>query len=334
METLSSWSRPRGWIAIETTGAGTVRRCVRSLAIDGRLPDAIRDRAILAATELATNLERHATGGELFIAIASGGYDLLSIDRGPGIPDLERALAAGYSTAGGLGEGLGTLQRQSDALEIRTDEAGTLIRVRVGPTVEEDRAWAVVERAYPRGYETGWSCASGDGWRLLEDDDSYFIVLVDALGHGGKAAAASRLALEAGGFPGTPEDMLRGAATALGTGRGAVGAAVRIDRSSRMIEASIVGNIAVRVEGPSHPHRVAARDGILGPRLPTLRTETFPLPRGHTLLIHSDGISARRRLQVPGSVTPLMHAALLYRVGARFTDDACVLAFRFPEDGG
>ena len=59
METLSSLDKPRGWISVGTTGSATVRRCIRSLAIDGRLPDATRDRAILVATELATNLERH-----------------------------------------------------------------------------------------------------------------------------------------------------------------------------------------------------------------------------------------------------------------------------------
>ncbi len=328
METLSSLDKPRGWISVGTTGSATVRRCIRSLAIDGRLADATRDRAILVATELATNLERHATGGELFIAVAGEGYDILSIDRGPGIEDMEKALAAGYSTAGGLGEGLGVLQRQSDSVEIRTSSAGTIIRARVGPAGREDADWAVVERAYPRGYETGWSCPSGDGWKVAETPDHYYVLLVDALGHGGRAAASARAALEARVFPGSPEEILRAAAAGIGSTRGAVGAALRIDRQSWMVEASIVGNIAVRVEGATHPHRVAARDGILGPRLPTLRTETFPLPRRHTLLVHSDGVSARRRVSVPPTVTPLLHAALLYRAGARSTDDACVLALR------
>ena len=52
-------------------------------------------------------------------------------DNGPGIPDIERALQEGYSTAGGLGLGLSSTQRLVDEFEVASaDGAGTLVTLR------------------------------------------------------------------------------------------------------------------------------------------------------------------------------------------------------------
>jgi len=332
VEKVTSLDRSKGWIALgERGGAGAVRRCIRAVSVDERMSDAVRDRAVLVGTELATNLVRHATGGELFVTGRGGGLDLLSLDRGPGFADLSAAMQDGYSTAGGLGDGMPIIERQSDAYEVRTGKEGSLIRARVGPEAAP-RPWAVVERAYPAGYEGGWSCRSGDGWRVLDDGNVVAILMIDALGHGRRAAAAAERALALDDDLWDPEAMLRASAAAIGTSRGAVGAAVRIDRARREVTTAIVGNISARITGSSHSRRFAAKDGILGPRMPTLRPETAPLPPAHTLVLHTDGVSARRPVNVPASATPLMHAARIYRAGARVSDDACVMAFRIPED--
>ncbi len=53
-------------------------------------------RVAIVATELATNLVKHADGGEIVISSfddAEGrGLELLALDKGPGIVDLNRAL--------------------------------------------------------------------------------------------------------------------------------------------------------------------------------------------------------------------------------------------------
>ena len=333
METLTSFDRVRGWMSTDTGGTSVVRRCIRAMAIDERLPDSIRDRAVLVGTELATNLQRHAVGGELFVTARDGGLDLLSLDRGPGIPDLEAALRDGFSTAGGLGDGMGICQRQSDQFEIQTGSHGTLVRSRIGPG-EERASWGVVERAYPPGYEAGWSSPSGDAWRVASDATYDYLLVVDALGHGRRAASAAEVATSAAEcFPNPPDAALAVVSRAIGSGRGAVGAALRIDRRRRTVEVAIVGNVAARILGPTHGKRVASRDGILGPRMPTPRVETCPLPPGHAVLIHTDGVSARRRVQIPDTASALMQAAYVYRAGARFSDDACVMAYQLPEEG-
>ena len=58
------------------------------------------------------------------------GVQIESHDMGPGIADVNQALGDGFSSAGGLGYGLGTINRFMDELEInsrRGPEAGTHI---------------------------------------------------------------------------------------------------------------------------------------------------------------------------------------------------------------
>ena len=74
-------------------------------------------RVAIVATELATNLVKHAGGGDIFITpfddCEGRGLELLALDKGPGISDLQRALSDGYSTTGSAGTGLGAVRRNA-----------------------------------------------------------------------------------------------------------------------------------------------------------------------------------------------------------------------------
>jgi anti-sigma regulatory factor (Ser/Thr protein kinase) len=64
----------------------------------------------IVATELATNLFKHAKKGEILVQIIEDkgtpvGIDLIALDHGPGIPNLPEA-RDGYSTHGSSGTGL------------------------------------------------------------------------------------------------------------------------------------------------------------------------------------------------------------------------------------
>jgi serine/threonine-protein kinase RsbT len=65
---------------------------------------------VTAVTEVARNLLEHSTQGEIQLSLDSrDGEDALVIvgqDRGPGIPDVERAFEVGFSTTDGMGIGL------------------------------------------------------------------------------------------------------------------------------------------------------------------------------------------------------------------------------------
>ncbi len=86
---------------------------------------AVEDLAVVA-TELASNLVRHAGSGAIRVrGITHGGQTGIQIeahDAGPGFADVEQALTDGYSSGGGLGYGLGTVKRLMDELEIASRE--------------------------------------------------------------------------------------------------------------------------------------------------------------------------------------------------------------------
>ena len=115
-----------------------------------------RTRLGTIALELARNALVHGGGGhmQLFGLYEAGriGLEIEVSDDGPGIGDLERALADGYSTAGGLGQGLGAARRLSDEFEIVSQPGGgTRVRTRVWrETADESEYKSVVDRFYDR----------------------------------------------------------------------------------------------------------------------------------------------------------------------------------------
>ncbi len=89
-----------------------------------------------AASELCTNILRYAGRGELFLrAIQSEGrpgIEILGIDRGPGIADVEKAMQDHFTTTrGSLGLGLPSVRRIMDEFEIVSSPGnGTRVRAR------------------------------------------------------------------------------------------------------------------------------------------------------------------------------------------------------------
>ncbi|MCL6432152.1 MAG: CBS domain-containing protein [Anaerolineae bacterium] len=85
----------------------------RALERLGAGPQLVR-RVAVAAYEAETNLIIHTdAGGDLIAEIQPDQIRIVALDRGPGIPDIERALQPGYSTAPdwirelGFGAGMG-----------------------------------------------------------------------------------------------------------------------------------------------------------------------------------------------------------------------------------
>lgn len=111
-----------------------VRRRVREVAQELGF-DVFATAAITtAASELARNVWNHARGGDSTIEqVSHGGRRGIRLefrDRGPGIADLPRALAGGYSTARSLGLGLSGSKRLVDEFDIESAPGqGTLVRV-------------------------------------------------------------------------------------------------------------------------------------------------------------------------------------------------------------
>jgi len=101
-----------------------VRRKVRTLAVE-RGFDSFSTAAVTTATsELTRNVWVHAGGGEAIIEeVAEGervGVRVRFEDRGPGIPDIDRVLAGGYSTARSMGLGVSGSRRLVDEFSIES----------------------------------------------------------------------------------------------------------------------------------------------------------------------------------------------------------------------
>ena len=99
--------------------------------------EAIR-RAAIAMYEGEINMVIHAKGGEITVNITPEEIEMILADVGPGIPDVELAMQAGYSTAPdevrslgfGAGMGLPNMKKYSDVLEVDTTlGVGTTVRM-------------------------------------------------------------------------------------------------------------------------------------------------------------------------------------------------------------
>ena len=111
-----------------------VRQAVRKTAVDAGLTLVDQTKLVTAASELARNALVYGGGGSVSIEHvnepARKGIRLTFIDRGPGIPDIEKALKDGYSTGTGLGLGLGGAKRLSNDFAIWSEPGqGTRITI-------------------------------------------------------------------------------------------------------------------------------------------------------------------------------------------------------------
>ncbi|MCI9224216.1 MULTISPECIES: ATP-binding protein [unclassified Acutalibacter] len=118
--------------------SGDVKHKLKKLGYE---PDAIR-RVAIAMYEGEINLVIHGGGGEAVVDVDPDRVDIALIDQGPGIPDVEQAMQAGWSTAPdnvralgfGAGMGLPNMKKYTDGMTIdSTVGVGTTVKMTVIP---------------------------------------------------------------------------------------------------------------------------------------------------------------------------------------------------------
>lgn len=112
----------------------TARRAVTDWARDMGLSTLDRTKAVTAASELARNTVVYGRGGVMSLeAVRDGsrvGLRLTFADKGPGIPDIDRALQDGFSTGGGMGLGLPGAKRLMNEFAVASTEGvGTTVTI-------------------------------------------------------------------------------------------------------------------------------------------------------------------------------------------------------------
>ena len=110
------------------------RQAVRDWAKEIGLSVLDLTKVVTAASELARNTVVYGGGGLMSLEIVrDGGRQGLRVtfeDRGPGIPDVDRAMQDGYTTGHGMGMGLPGAKRLVDEFALTTSpECGTSVTI-------------------------------------------------------------------------------------------------------------------------------------------------------------------------------------------------------------
>jgi serine/threonine-protein kinase RsbT len=96
-----------------------------ALKLGFSLPDATKIAVVIS--ELARNITLYTEGGTITLIPYSSdkkGIKVIAQDKGPGIEDVERVLAGGYTTSKGLGMGVSGSKKIMDEFEIQTVMGG------------------------------------------------------------------------------------------------------------------------------------------------------------------------------------------------------------------
>lgn len=332
---------------IETSQVAEARRASLSLARSIGFDEEACGRVALVTTELATNLVKHGSGGQILSAIAddregTAAIEVVAIDKGRGVANVDAALSDGNSTAGTLGHGLGAARRQSAEFEIFSQiGAGTVIV-----------AWITAKRPRP-GYETaerrssmpswGGVCipipgevVSGDAWAVRSDEAGRTMMVVDGLGHGPEAAkvAAQATRLFDKYWRSGPMETLQALHAGLRATRGGAVAVARVEWSPARVRYAGVGNIVGAIATTdARLRRMISYNGTIGHTARNIQEQVYPLEQADdaTIIMHSDGIGTSWSLAAyPGLLArhPSLLAAVIYRDYARGRDDATVLVVK------
>jgi anti-sigma regulatory factor (Ser/Thr protein kinase) len=324
----------------EASQVGAVRRHAARLAAEAAFDEVAAGRLALVVNELGNNLLRHAKEGRLLVARLRLGdadwVEVISLDRGPGMRDLQRCLEDGYSTGGTSGTGLGAVRRLAGQFDAFSEWGqGTVIVARLAPRGEL--------RAAPTGHDgvqiagvctaAPGETVSGDSWEASASRGEGRVILADGLGHGPEAARAADAAVEvfrqhpAAAAPVLFERMH----ARLRTTRGAAVAVLAFDAAADTLWLAGAGNVVGRVISGVADRSLVAQHGTVGLQMRSVQPMSAAWDAHALLVLHSDGIASRWTLAAtPGlmQASAIVVAAWILHQHLRGRDDATVVVVR------
>jgi len=318
----------------ESSQTGEARRAAMALASRLCFQETERGKVGIVVTEIASNLVQHAHSGLLLLrAIESQstiGIEILSLDKGLGMVDVDECLQDGFSTAGTLGNGLGAIRRLSDLFEIYSiPYQGTTLLAHI---------WSnQVSHPPEKTLEIGVVClpkrgeeVSGDAWACQVDRHRSQLLVADGLGHGLAAATASSEAVRIFHKHDhhSPDALIAAAHAALRSTRGAALAIAEIDFEQQFVRFAGIGNITGSIFSLTERHNLVSYNGTVGHEVRKIQEFRYPWTTNGLLIMHSDGLGTQWRLdRYPGlsQKHPSLIAGVLYRDFNRDRDDVTVL---------
>lgn len=101
-----------------------VRNRIQEMSVKVGLGLVDQTKLITAASELFRNMLRYANGGKITVQVVSdmvrNGVQIIFIDSGPGIEDIDLAMKEGYSTGKSFGLGLSGSKKLVDIFKIKS----------------------------------------------------------------------------------------------------------------------------------------------------------------------------------------------------------------------
>lgn len=318
----------------DASRVGEARRHAAQLAADCGLDEVEAGRLALVVTELATNLLRHAHKGRLWLAGRPSLHEVevISVDEGPGISNIERSMGDGFSTGGTPGTGLGAVRRLAQHFDLHSSvPQGSVIVARVRAGGQPESSEAICTGAVSHTAPGERVC--GDGWAFALDGERAAMIVADGLGHGPDAAEAASVALEtfAEAPFSAPGQMVERAHQALRRTRGAAVMVLHADAGAGTIRSSGAGNVMARLVSGVSDRTVLCQHGTAGVAIRTPDETSTPWPPHALLVVYTDGIESRWKGDILSPVLgrdPALAAALLARDHCRGRDDATVAILR------
>jgi anti-sigma regulatory factor (Ser/Thr protein kinase) len=323
---------------LESSQAGEARRIAIAIANRLGFTETERGQVGIVVTEIANNLVLHAKDGLLLLQALSKnditGIEILALDKGPGISNIQECLRDGFSTAGTPGNGLGAVSRLSAFFEIHSvPKVGTALL---------SHLWASPEVAQESNHnlEIGAIClpmtgeeVSGDAWATDQQPGRSLLLVADGLGHGPLAAQASLEAVRIfrENARKSPAEIIEAAHSVLRSTRGAALAIAEVNFERQTVRFAGVGNISGSVFSPAGSYSMVSHNGTVGHEVRKIQEFVYQWPQGGLLVMHSDGLSTQWRLdRYPGLITrhPTLISGVLYRDFYRGRDDVTVLVAR------
>jgi anti-sigma regulatory factor (Ser/Thr protein kinase) len=306
---------------------GQARRVAQHLASRLDFNEEQCGRVAIVATELATNLVKHARRGSLYlrqVPHADGhGIEVMAVDKGPGF-DVKSCLADGISSSGTSGIGLGAVLRLSQVYDAYASEQGSVVMARLYRAPCTDSRIGVVHVTV----EAGQPC--GDTWRIAFQQGGLCALVIDGLGHGSDAAKAAALggaAFEEAPFM-EPAALMVKLNAAMSGSRGGAVAIAQYAAAVDLVRFAGIGNISAFLVNSTRSRGLASHPGIVGLQFRKVQTFDTNDVRPDLLIMHSDGIQSRWNMRsYPGLAQchPAIVAAVIHRDFSRGRDDVTIV---------
>jgi anti-sigma regulatory factor (Ser/Thr protein kinase) len=317
----------------DPTQVGLARRAAAALCRSLSFSQTVQGNVEIVVTEAATNLLKHAGQGKIILrGTEANAIEVLAVDKGPGMKDVAKCLQDGFSTAGSPGTGLGAISRLARIFDLYSQaDHGTALLAQVRCDQKPGHGSLLAIGAVCTPLNEGEQC--GDDWFVRDHGRRAQILLVDGLGHGVLAAQAADRAVEIfRKLPYlSPADVVQSLHGPLRSTRGASLAVAEIDLANQVVRYSGVGNISGTILQGEGSRSLVSHNGTVGHEMHRVHEFQYPWVSGSTLVMHSDGLLSRWRLDnYPGLAArhPSLMAGILYRDFIRGRDDVTVFVAR------